>query len=88
MVEILGTNRYNARLSDFGSAKLLSALTEIPGGSTSVTSAHWVAPEHIIRSDDGYSVSFSNATTYGDIWAFGCTMIEVNIYLHVLYASD
>lgn len=51
--------------------------------STSPKSVGWAPPEYV----EGNLVSYVNATSNGDIWSFGCTMLEVRICLFCLQAS-
>ena len=71
LVEILHGN-WNARISDFGSAKLNEVSGDIVNTTVGFTPA-WSPPEYVI---DGYR-HYSKPTTYGDIWSYGVTFLEV-----------
>ncbi len=62
-----------ALLSDFGSAKDFGDLLPIEN-STKRVSLQWLAPELVEDSDRMHD--FNNGA--GDMWAFGCTMVEVS----------
>lgn len=62
-----------AALGDFGSAKFEDSEQYRIEKSTSITTVEWAPPEYII---DG-KLNYSNPTSEGDIWSFGCTILEV-----------
>ncbi|KZV81821.1 kinase-like protein [Exidia glandulosa HHB12029] len=65
---ILVSDEGDARICDFG---LASMLYEIPSTATSMRGTlRWMAPE-LFKDDD------ARHTTYSDVWAFGCVVIEV-----------
>lgn len=42
--------------------------------STSPKSVGWAPPEYVV----GNAISYENATSHGDIWSLGCTILEVS----------
>lgn len=77
-----------ARISDFGSAKFAQAEagTEIMGGTSAPISYPWAPPEYIKVSTtctQKVDIDFTNPTTAGDVWSFGCTFLEVSILIYV-----
>ncbi len=71
-----------ALLSDFGSAKDFDDLLPFDYPLPVKASHSWMAPELTETSDRMHD--FDNGA--GDMWAFGCTMVEVRyiFYLHNL----
>ena len=77
-MEDLGGGQYNARISDFGSAKLMETDAEIQISTTGVVSMAWTPPEYVRNINGTIVVNFRNPTTMGDMWSFGCTLLEVS----------
>ncbi|EJC99805.1 kinase-like protein [Fomitiporia mediterranea MF3/22] len=81
IVEIINGTRYNARIMDFGSAKLEEAENGLQ--KTSNTSAPvslpWTPPEYVKvdNSTNQSMIDYANPTRAGDIWSFGCTFLEM-----------
>jgi len=61
-----------ASITDFGSCKFRDCQEFMISKSTKMDTLPWTPPEYCI-SVDGYR----NPTTSGDIWSFGCTILEI-----------
>lgn len=78
------TGEWTAAITDLGSCK---KPTFAPIDSTDVYTLRWGAPEHrgdwAGRHEDWFielgveQPSYKNPTKYGDVWSYGCTMLEV-----------
>lgn len=62
-----------AAIGDFGSAKLENPDLVTIAKSTVNTSLAWTPPEYVSKK----GVDYSSPTAAGDIWSFGCTILEV-----------
>ena len=62
-----------AAIGDFGSAKLEDTDNFVISMSTVNTSLAWTPPEYI----RGSTTNYSSPTAAGDVWSFGCTILEV-----------
>ena len=68
---------FSAAIGDFGSAKLTDPkVFPIINSSTSPSFA-WTPPDYF----EGGKVNYSNPTIFGDVWSFGCTVIEVVVII-------
>ena len=62
-----------AALGDFGSAKFADEENFKVDNSTGIDTVEWAPPEYIV---DG-KLQYSALTSEGDVWSFGCTLLEV-----------
>lgn len=70
----------SAAIGDFGSAKLENPDMIVIAKSTASTSIAWTPPEYVSE----HTVDYSSPTVAGDIWSFGCTILEVRMLMTCL----
>jgi len=73
----------NVRLADFGLSLIAAEAGNLTFGSVQTGNTRWMSPEFLDFSDDPESPL--KPTKQGDIYSFGCVMLQVR---HIMITPD
>jgi serine/threonine protein kinase len=75
---VLVDNSGNLRFADFGLSMLLAEAENVTFNSVHPGNARWMAPEFFMPPEDGEEdLQSQKPTKAGDIYSFGCVMLQV-----------